>query len=85
MSWNKRIFEYIYKRQGYKGFFYDPWEDMLDHDEIENYHWLMRTTWDYLDYGYPKSMKELGQVRLTTLLRLLEIYSAKELIDERGW
>lgn len=85
MSWNKRIFEYIYKRQEYKGFFYDPWEEMLDHDEIENYHWLMRATWDYMDYGYPKSMKELGQLRLTTLLGLLDIESAEELMYERGW
>ena len=85
MSWNKNIFDYIYKRQGFKGFYYDPWDEIRDHDEIENYHWLMRSHWDYMDYGCPKSMKELGQVRLTSLLSLLDIESAEELMSDRGW
>ena len=58
-------------------------------DEFDGY-WADEPEWDVYYYqsmydGYPQSMEELVNMRLTTLLRSLRINSAKDLAQEWCW
>jgi hypothetical protein len=41
--------------------------------------------WDYDGGGVVQSMDELNQMRLMTLLRSLNIKTARKIANERGW
>lgn len=85
MSWNKLKYEKIYKRQQHPKFDYSQYmvDDIFDADlhAITMFYYYD----DWADLGNPKSMKELGMLRVLTLLHKLKLKEAMPIIDRVGW
>jgi hypothetical protein len=87
MSWNKKIFDFFYKRSKFD---YLSWliKDQEDDYNDKNYSWLEETNmgWNsYKHFGAPNNMDELAQSRLLTLLRKLKLQTAKEICHLKHW
>lgn len=87
MSWGKKIFELLYKRNKFD---YLSW--LLEEEEMDardnEYYWLedCNMGWHSIQFsGAPSSMEELATLRLLTLLHKLSIKSANKFLDQKGW
>jgi hypothetical protein len=85
MSWNKRVYSNIYRRYLEK-FTYQDWlhKDREDENYYQNWLWNLEMR-SYDDWGAPKSIEQLNQYKLLTLLGRLNIKAANKLIDDIGW
>lgn len=85
MSWNKDTYYYKYKREDkfdYLNWFYS---DSYDEDDYEYYLYDQHMFYDWYDFGAPKSMTELYQYRVLTLLHKLKLKNPIKVIDQIGW
>jgi hypothetical protein len=81
MSWQKKVYSHIHNRED--KFDYIQWLRDEDEDCSNWDDWLwFRELEHYDSWGAPKSLEELAQYRLLTLLRKLRIRSAKKLADQ---
>ena len=60
-------------------------EDNHEWDDFDEYGAWGIMWWDYDGGGAVMSMDELNQMHLMTLLRKLNIKTAKQIANERGW
>lgn len=86
MSWNKDAFAHIYNDRDENKINYWDWLSRESEDESNWDDWLWHLElMCYDDFGAPKSMTELAQYKLLTLLDLLKIQPAGKIIDRVGW
>jgi hypothetical protein len=85
MSWNKDTYCYKYKRE--VKFNHTEWSYSDCYDE-DLYHDLMNDRWlfyNWCDFGNPKSIEELHQYRILTLLHKLKLKNPIKVIDQISW